>query len=230
MDQKRNMGERTMSQQDYYNPNEDFIERMLRNPKNVLNLIMIAANVLIFVLVAITGGSNDMENMIRWGAAYTPLIQAGETYRLFTSMFLHFGISHLYNNMLLLLFVGDYLEKTVGKPVYLAVYVLGGLVGNVCSYRYEISEGRAVVSAGASGAIFAVLGAIVILLILNKGRLEDLSLRRVCLMVVLTLLVGFQSSNVDNYAHIGGFIGGMAVMLILSPVYLMQRKKQKKNW
>ena len=217
-----------MSQQDYYNPNEDFIERMLRNPKNVLNLIMIAANVLIFVLVAITGGSNDMENMIRWGAAYTPLIQAGETYRLFTSMFLHFGISHLFNNMLLLLFVGDYLEKAVGKPVYLAVYVLGGLVGNVCSCRYEISEGRAVVSAGASGAIFAVLGAIVILLILN--RLEDLSLRRVCLMVVLTLLVGFQSSNVDNYAHIGGFIGGMAVMLILSPVYLMQRKKQKKNW
>ena len=218
MYQKRNMGEMTMNQQDYYNPNEDFIERMLRNPKNVLNLIMIAANVLIFVLVAITGGSNDMENMIRWGAAYTPLIQAGETYRLFTSMFLHFGISHLFNNMLLLLFVGDYLEKTVGKPVYLAVYVLGGLVGNVCSCRYEISEGR------------AVLGAIVILLILNKGRLEDLSLRRVCLMVVLTLLVGFQSSNVDNYAHIGGFIGGMAVMLILSPVYLMQRKKQKKNW
>ena len=86
MDQKRNMGERTMSQQDYYNPNEDFIERMLRNPKNVLNLIMIAANVLIFVLVAITGGSNDMENMIRWGAAYTPLIQAGETYRLFPSL------------------------------------------------------------------------------------------------------------------------------------------------
>ena len=69
-----------------------------------------------------------------------------------------------------------------------------------------------------------------VLLILNKGRLEDLSLLRVCLMVVLTLLVGFQSSNVDNYAHIGGFIGGMAVMLILSPVYLMQRKKQKKNW
>ena len=145
-------------------------------------------------------------------------------------MFLHFGISHLFNNMLLLLFVGDYLEKTVGKPVYLAVYMLGGLAGNLCSYRYEIAQGRAVVSAGASGAIFAVLGAIVVLLILNKGRLEDLSLRRVCLMVVLTLLVGIQSSNVDNYAHIGGFIGGMAVMLILSPVYLMQRKKQKKNW
>ena len=118
-----------MNQQEYYNPNEDFIERMLRNPKNVLNLIMIAVNILVFLLVTLTGGSNDMENMIRWGAAYTPLIQAGETYRLFTSMFLHFGISHLFNNMLLLLFVGDYLEKTVGKPVYLAVYMLGGLAG-----------------------------------------------------------------------------------------------------
>ena len=80
------MGERNMNQQEYYNPNEDFIERMLRNPKNVLNLIMIAVNILVFLLVTLTGGSNDMENMIRWGAAYTPLIQAGETYRLFTSM------------------------------------------------------------------------------------------------------------------------------------------------
>lgn len=214
-----------MGRQEYYDSNEDFLERMWRNPKNVLNIVIIAMNILIFVLVTVTGGSDDMEHMIRWGAAYTPLVQKGETYRLFTSMFLHFGIEHLFSNMLLLLFVGDYLEKIAGKTTYIAVYFLGGLTGSVCSYRYEISEGRTVVSAGASGAIFAVLGAIVILMVLNKGHLEDLSLKRLAVMVVLTLLVGFQSGNVDNFAHIGGFFGGMVIMLLMSPFYLMRKKR-----
>lgn len=215
-----------MNQQDYYRSNEDFLERMWRNPKNVLNLIIIGVNILVFLLVTLTGGTDSMENMIRWGAAYTPLIQQGETYRLFTSMFLHFGIDHLLSNMVLLLFVGDYLEKTAGKLTYFAVYMLGGLAGNLCSYWYETSQGQAVVAAGASGAIFAVLGAIVILMLLNRGHLEDLTLPRLGLMIVLTLVVGFQSANVDNYAHIGGFIGGMAVMLFLSPFYLMRRKNK----
>lgn len=214
-----------MSRQEYYDSNEDFLERIWRNPKNMLNLVVIAVNILVFVLVTVTGGTDDMENMIRWGAAYTPLIREGETYRLFTSMFLHFGIEHLFSNMLLLLFVGDYLEKNAGKAAYIAVYFLGGLTGSVCSYRYELSEARAVVAAGASGAIFAVLGAIVVLMILNRGHLEDLSLKRLAIMIVLTLLVGVQSSNVDNFAHIGGFVGGIVVMLLLSPFYLLRKKR-----
>ena len=72
--------------------------------------------------------------------------------------------------------------------------------------------------------MFAVLGAIVILMILNRGHLEDLSLKRLAVMIVLTLVVGFQSSNVDNFAHIGGFVGGAVVMLLLSPFYLTKKK------
>lgn len=212
---------------EYYNSNEDFLERMWRNPKNVLNLIIIAVNVLVFVMVTVTGGSDDAENMIRWGAAYTPLIHQGEYYRLFTSMFLHFGPEHLLNNMFLLLFAGDYLEKSVGKLSYLAVYLLGGMTGSISSYLFEYSNGRAVIAAGASGAIFAVLGAIIVLLILNRGKLEDLTMIRVGLMILLTLMAGFQSGNVDNYAHIGGFVGGMIVMMLFSPLYL--RRKQKKR-
>ncbi len=215
-----------MSQQEYYNANEDFLERMWRNPKNVLNLVVIAVNIVIFILVSLTGGSGDMENMIRWGAAYTPLIREGETYRLFTSMFLHFGIEHLLSNMLLLLFMGDYLEKIAGKVIYFAVYFLGGMTGSVCSFGYEMRNGQEIVSAGASGAIFATLGAIVILMILNKGHLEDLSLKRLGIMVVLTLIVGFQAGDVDNFAHIGGFIGGAVIMLLFSPVYLMRKQRK----
>lgn len=215
-----------MNEKQYYNGNEDFLERMWRNPKNVLNLLIIGSNFLLFVLVTVTGGSEDMENMIRWGAAYTPLIRQGEYYRLFTSMFLHFGFEHLFHNMLLLLFVGDYLEKNVGKILYLMIYLLGGMAGGVCSFAYEAAKGSSVVSAGASGAIFAVLGAMVVLLILNKGHLEDLTMGRVCLMIILTLMVGLRSETVDNYAHIGGFLGGVAVMFLLAPVYISQNSRR----
>ena len=96
--------------------NEDAIDRMRKRPKNWANIMMAAANILVFLLVELTGSSEDTSHMITWGAAYTPLISDGQFYRLFTCMFLHFGFEHLFNNMLLLIFIGDYLERYVGKP------------------------------------------------------------------------------------------------------------------
>ena len=196
----------------------------METAQNVLNLIVIAANILIFLLVSVTGGTDDMENMIRWGAAYTPLIRQGETYRLFTCMFLHFGIQHLFSNMLLLLFVGDYLERIAGKVTYFAVYFLGGLTGSVCSYRYELNRGESVVSAGGFRRCVCGPRRDCNSHDTEPGHLEDLSLKRLAVMIVLTLVVGFQSSNVDNFAHIGGFVGGAVVMLLLSPFYLTKKK------
>ena len=200
----------------YYNPNEDIIDRMRhRRQKSVVNYLLVAANVLIFFLLELTGGSENTDHMIRWGAAYTTLIRQGEYYRLFTSMFLHFGLQHLLNNMLLLFFLGDYMERFLGKVRYLVLYLLGGFLAGLFSYWVEIRQGREVVSAGASGAIFALLGGLVVLLLLNRGRLEDLSLPRVLLMAALSLLVGFQSAGVDAMAHLGGFLAGAGLTMVL---------------
>lgn len=192
-----------------YHPNEDIIDRMRRRrQKCIMNLIIIAVNVILFLAAEATGGSENTEHMVRMGASYTPLVEGGEYWRLFTSMFLHFGLAHLLNNMVLLFFLGDYMERFLGKVRYLILYLGGGILGNIFSYWSELQQGRQVVSAGASGAIFAVLGGLVVLLLLHRGRLEDLSLPRVLLMAALSLYVGFRSAGVDGFAHLGGFLGG----------------------
>ena len=192
-----------------YHPNEDIIDRMRRRrQKCIMNLIIIAVNVILFLAAEATGGSENTEHMVRMGASYTPLVEGGEYWRLFTSMFLHFGLAHLLNNMVLLFFLGDYMERFLGKVRYLILYLGGGTLGNIFSYWSELQQGRQVVSAGASGAIFAVLGGLVVLLLIHRGRLEDLSLPRVLLMAALSLYVGFRSAGVDGFAHLGGFLGG----------------------
>lgn len=214
-----------------YDPNEDIVERMWKRSKNSVNLLIVISNILVFLIVTLTGGTESSRHMMDCGAAYAPLIEQGEYYRLFTSMFLHFSIQHLTNNMLLLLFLGDYLERAVGKIRYLVIYLGGGIVGNLCSYLHELSlmkTGEApAVSAGASGAIFAAVGAMLVLLAFRKGRLEDLTFQRMAVMAVLSLLVGFQSSNVDNFAHFGGFFAGAVLMSVLYPGMVRVRKRGK---
>ena len=215
-----------------YDPNEDIVDRMWKRSKNSINLFLVISNVLVFFAVTLTGGTESTRHMIDSGAAYAPLIAEGEYYRLFTSMFLHFGIQHLTNNMLLLLFLGDYLERAVGKLRYLVIYLGGGIIGNLCSYLHELfllKTGKApAVSAGASGAIFAAVGAMLVLLAFRKGKLEDLTFRRMAIMAGLSLMVGFQSSNVDNFAHLGGFFAGAFLMAVLYPGMEKIRKKEKR--
>ena len=184
-------------------------------------------NLLLFLLVEITGDPEDTAHMIRWGAAYTPLIREGEYYRLFTCMFLHFGFQHLLNNLLLLFFLGDYVERFVGRIRYLILYLAGGLGASLFSWQQEVRRGQETVSAGASGAIFAVLGGLVVLILIHRGRLEDLTLPRVLIMAVLSLWVGFQSAGVDGFAHLGGFLAGMLLMVLLKLPELFRRDSRQ---
>src|SRR5699024_3481221 len=131
-----------------------------------VNLCMVLLNILVFVVLEFWGNTEDPGFMLGHGASFVPLIvERGEYYRLFTSMFLHFGIEHLFNNMLVLIFLGDMLEKLAGKWRYLLIYLLGGLGGNLLSLAMELRSGEFAVSAGASGAIFAVIGALVFLVV-----------------------------------------------------------------
>jgi rhomboid protease GluP len=154
--------------------------------------------------------------MMEHGASFAPLIVQGkEYYRLVTCMFLHFGAEHLFYNMLVLIFLGDVLEKEVGKIRYLLIYLLGGVAGNLLSLFVEVHTGDYAVSAGASGAIFAVIGALVWIVIRNKGRLEEYSGKRLLLMAGLSVAEGLTTSGVDNWAHIGGMAAGFVLSVLL---------------
>ena len=183
--------------------------------KEPITVLFILLNILIFLVVDFTGGSENTAHMIECGAAYPPLIlENGEIYRLFTCMFLHFGIEHLLNNMLVLFVLGSRLEQAIGKIKFLLIYLIGGVLGNVISLLIELRTQDFAVSAGASGAVFAVMGAMIYIVIRNKGWLGDLSMRQILVMAAFSLYFGFASTGVDNTAHVGGMVSGFFLAVI----------------
>lgn len=204
-------------QEPYDNNPPDALERIFQGPLNWVNLLMIGLNILVFMVMESMGSTENTEFMLRWGAAYTPRILDGEWYRIFTSMFMHFGFAHLMNNMVLLLFLGDTLEASLGKWKYLIVYLGGGLMGNLLSLYLDCRSGiesEMAVSAGASGAVFAVIGGIFIILIRDRERIHDMTASRVMFLIILSIYHGFRSVGVNNAAHLGGVLGGMLLTLI----------------
>lgn len=188
---------------------------MQKKVKAPCTVFLIAVNILMFLLVELTGFSEDTGHMLHWGAAYGPLISKGEYYRLFTCMFLHFGIAHLANNMLVLYVIGDNLEAAVGKIRYFLIYFLGGVGGNLLSYLEDRNAPNPPVSAGASGGVFAIVGAMIYVLLVNKGRLEDLTICQMVIMAAFSLYLGYTSQGVDNTAHVGGLICGFLLAVLL---------------
>lgn len=180
---------------------------------------LILVNLIVFLITDFTGGTENTVHMIACGAGYGPLITgAGEWYRVFTSMFLHFGISHLANNMLVLFVLGQRLEPAVGGVRYLLIYLLSGFGGNVISLGLEMQSSNYAVSAGASGAVFGVMGAMIYVILRNKGRVADLSIKKMMIMAAFSLYFGFTSTGVDNAAHVGGLICGfLAAWLLYHP-------------
>jgi rhomboid protease GluP len=205
-------------QEPYGNNSPDALERIFQGPLNWVNLLIIGVNIIVFALMEFFGSTQDTGFMLKCGAAYTPWILEGEWYRLFTSMFLHFGIAHILNNMILLLFMGDMLEGMIGKWRYFLIYIGGGLAGNLLSFGLDCRAGNVAdmaVSAGASGAVFAVIGGIFVVLVKHRGRIQQMSASRVLFVIVLTIYYGFQSTGVDNAAHIGGVLGGILLTVLL---------------
>lgn len=189
------------------------MEEIKKEPVTVLFILL---NIIIFLIVDFTGGSENTMHMVECGAAYPPLIlENGEFYRLFTCMFLHFGISHLANNMLVLFVLGQRLEPVVGKLKFCLIYLLGGIGGNVISLILEVRKNDYAVSAGASGAVFAVMGAMIYVVVRNRGRIKDISMRQMLIMAAFSLYFGFTSTGVDNAAHVGGMLCGFLQAMIL---------------
>jgi len=190
-------------------------------------IILIAINVIVFLLLSFSGMTEDAEFMLGHGAMYVPYMMEGnEYYRLFTSMFLHFGIDHLANNMVMLAAIGWNLEYEIGKIKFLIIYLLSGLAGNILSAFGDIIIGEYAVSAGASGAVFGIIGALLYVVIRNRGRIGTISGRGLVLMVILSLYYGFTSSGVDNLAHIGGLVAGFILGVLL---YWKRNGKRRRN-
>lgn len=189
------------------------MEEIKREPVTVLLILL---NTLFFLIVEVTGGSENGQHMLECGAVYAPLIiEQGQRYRMITSMFLHFGAPHLINNMLVLFVLGQRLEPVTGKMKFLLIYILGGLGGNLISLIWDMRTGDYSLSAGASGAVFAVMGGMIYVIIRHRGRVADLNMKQMLLMAAFSLYFGFASGGVDNAAHAGGLLCGFIAAVIV---------------
>lgn len=177
---------------------------------------LIVVNTVVFFALSFIGMTEDAGFMLQHGAMYAPdIVNNGKYYELFTSMFLHFGFQHLMSNMISLGVMGYQLEDAVGKMRYLLIYLVSGIGGNLLSLAVDMHSGSYAVSAGASGAIFGIVGALLYITIRNYGRVGSVSERGILFMIVITLYYGFSNTGVDNFAHIGGLITGFLMAVIL---------------
>lgn len=168
------------------------------------NIILVAVNVIVFLICTFTG--KLLYN--RGALSVEEVLVNGEFYRLFTSMFLHWNVEHLFSNMIVLYYVGAIVERELGTLPYTALYLLSGLMGNLFSIGYEWFVNLYGSSAGASGAVFGVEGALLFLVMIRRGRLESMTLGRVAFAVAFSLYCGFTSAGVNNAAHVGGVLMG----------------------
>ncbi len=185
---------------------EEFLQ-----PKNgPITFILVAINIIVFLVLEIMGDTEDGTFMLLNGAMNPYLVLYGhEWYRLFTATFMHFGINHLANNMLLLFLLGQMFERAVGPTRYLGIYLGSGLAGSFLSFFYMCLVGKNDIVAGASGAIFGIVGGMVVVVIVNKGRYKGISVRRMVFMALLTLYFGFVTAGTDNVGHLGGLMAGI---------------------
>jgi len=177
-----------------------------------LTYALLAANILVFIALEASGGSQNPLVLLEWGAKFTPAIRAGQPWRLITAMFLHAGVLHLAVNSYSLHNLGNVVERLFGTPRFALIYVIGGVWGSLASTF--MSDPR-VLGVGASGAIFGLAGCLFYFGLRYPNHFRVLAGWRFIAIVLINLLIGFSSSHIDGYAHMGGLVGGFAAALAL---------------
>lgn len=177
--------------------------------------LLIAACVGVFIASTLAGGSTRIDVLMRFGANYSPYVRGGEWWRLYGSTFLHIGLLHLVANMYALYQVGTPLERMLGNFAYLALYAVAGLCGSLASTWYHAAQPS--VAAGASGAIFGVVGGLLYAVWRSPlpGEVRRRMLSSLATAVIVNLALG-ATVGLDNAAHLGGLVSGTLFAALLT--------------
>ena len=170
---------------------------------------LIAINILVFMMQWIIINPNITSTYCVWNEG---VIRYHEYYRLVTGMFLHADIMHIAFNMYALYIIGRQLESYIGRTRFLIVYIVSGIFGSMLSVALHVDSFAAV---GASGAIFGLMGALVYFGYHYRLYLGNVVLSQIAPIIILNLALGFAVSGIDNWAHIGGLIGGILSTMIV---------------
>ena len=177
-----------------------------------VTIALVLVNVLIFYIMGMSGNYNEI---VEKYAMYVPAVENGEWYRIFTHMFLHADTGHLFNNMLMLVAVGYSIEDDFGHIKFSIIYFVGGLGACALSAYYDIATSHYVPSVGESGAIMAIFGAMIVIIIRKRSSFDKtVGIRS--LIVLAIMVFGNMSQGVDWMAHLGGAITGLILGFVLT--------------
>jgi rhomboid protease GluP len=202
---------------------------LLRGPARTMPVTwaLLAANVAVFVVMLRYGAGlwhTSSAVQLAWGANFGPATQDGEWWRLATAMFLHFGLVHLALNMFALWDVGRLVERLYGSWRFLAIYVGSGLAGNLVSL---VIQGNKAVSGGASGAIFGIMGALLVCLAREREHIDPNEFRWLfggaAVFAAGSLAFGFLVPGIDNAAHVGGLVSGALLGIVYARTLARER-------
>lgn len=177
----------------------------------IVSAVLVGINVIVFVLCTFTGDLlYNKGELTLWG-----VLGQKQYLRIVWAMFLHGDINHIFNNMLILFFLGAMIEKEVGHIRYAIFYFVSGIGGNLVSLVYKQVANERIGSIGASGAIFGLDGVLLAMVLFSKQKMENVTPIRVVLMIVYSLYGGFTGGNIDNAAHVGGLLIGFTAGMLM---------------
>ncbi|MCM1371222.1 MAG: rhomboid family intramembrane serine protease [Clostridium sp.] len=188
---------------------------IFRLKKPVITTILISINIIVFILMYILGnGSRDYATLINFGAFRQDLVLSGEYYRIITSAFIHIGTLHLLFNCYSLYIIGRQLESFLGRIKFLVIYILSAIGGNLISMIFPVG-----LSAGASGAIFGLLGSLLYFGYNYRVYLGTVMKSQIIPLIMVNLIIGFMVKEINVAAHIGGLIIGITSTMALGLKY-----------
>lgn len=198
----------------------DFTERLMQTtPHAFVTPTIVAINVIVFAVMVASGADvlqPDGRMLISWGSNFGPYTSDGQWWRLLSAMFLHVGIIHLALNMWVLYYTGKLVERLYGNAHYALLYILAGLAGSITSLLWN----PLVNSAGASGAIFGVYGALLAFMLDRRNQVPAAIMKSqsttVIVFIFYSLIYGMRQEGIDNAAHLGGLAGGFVMGWLLA--------------
>ncbi len=209
---------------------------MRSNPHQVpVTVVLLILNTAVFVATLFFGAGlwhSTVLVQLAWGANFGPATQDGQWWRLFTAMFMHFGILHVALNMWALWDIGRLVERVHGRARFAAIYLVSGVAGNLLSL---VVQGNQAVSGGASGAVFSLYGALLVFLWRERQQVDRSEFRwlfgAASVFAVLMLGLGLVIPGIDNAAHAGGLVsGGLLGTLLARPWARASTQTQRPKW
>lgn len=191
----------------------------------IVSATLVIINIIVFIICTFTG--DMLYNMGRMDVM--DVLLHGEYGRILWSTFLHSGINHLTNNMLILFFLGAMIEKEVGHIPYAIFFFLSGIGGNLLSLLVKVMNADMSGSIGASGAVFGLDGVLLAMVLFSGRRMQNVTPIRVLLMIFLSLYSGFTGYNIDNAAHVGGLVTGFVAGLTLCMLDRLRSHRQNRR-